>query len=97
MGQAKRRGSRDERIAQAQARVTALRPEKLTCAKCQADIFEFEVMETQVLPGLEAAFMGKCPQCDQVSFAFKGTPEAMEDAAALFDEMLSMQEPSQEE
>lgn len=91
MGQAKRRGTKEERIAQAQARVSALRPEKLVCGKCKADIVEFETMETRVLPGLDAAYAGNCPQCGHSTWAFKGTDEAMADAAAIIEEMVGEQ------
>lgn len=34
MGQAKQCGTKEQRIAQAQAKIEALRPEKLVCGAC---------------------------------------------------------------
>ncbi|WDD90328.1 hypothetical protein Bsp3421_000153 (plasmid) [Burkholderia sp. FERM BP-3421] len=40
MGQAKQRGAKEQRIAQAQAKIEALRPEKLVCGACNATFTE---------------------------------------------------------
>ena len=46
MGQAKQRGTKEQRIAQAQAKRAALRPENLVCGACQTAVSEFEEMDT---------------------------------------------------
>jgi hypothetical protein len=44
MGQAKQRGTQEQRITQAKARIDALRPENLVCGACKTDFTEFASM-----------------------------------------------------
>lgn len=75
MGQAKNRGSREQRIQAAQERKAALRPTALTCNDCGAAITDFDELDTQGLRGMEAAYAGICPGCGAVTHALKGDPE----------------------
>lgn len=77
MGQAKSRGSQAERIAQAQAKVVATRPEKLICNGCGADVTTINPVSTRGLRGMEAIWVGQC-ECGQTTFAASGEPKAVE-------------------
>lgn len=81
MGQAKRRGDLEQRIAQAQARVAATRPEKLVCNGCGADVTTIHPVSTRGLAGIEAIWVGQC-DCGQTTFAASGDPRAVQ---AFFD------------
>jgi len=77
MGQAKNRGSQAERIAQAQAKLEATRPEKLVCNGCGGDVTTINPVSTRGLRGLEAIWVGQC-DCGQTTFAASGEPKAVE-------------------
>jgi hypothetical protein len=81
MGQAKRRGDLEQRIAQAQAKIEATRPEKLVCNGCAADVTTIHPVSTRGLPGIEAIWVGQC-DCGQTTFAASGDPKAVQ---AFFD------------
>ncbi len=81
MGQAKRRGTLDDRIAQAHARIEATRPEKLVCNGCGADVTSIHPVSTRGLSGIEAIWVGQC-DCGQTTFAASGDPRAVQ---AFFD------------
>lgn len=81
MGQAKRRGSFEQRVAQAQAKIEATRPAKLVCNGCQADVTDIHPVSTKDLRGIEAIWMGQC-QCGQTTFAASGEPASVQ---AFFD------------
>jgi hypothetical protein len=81
MGQAKRRGSLEQRIAAAQARIEATRPEKLVCNGCGADVTTTHPVSTRGLSGIEAIWVGQC-DCGQTTFAASGDPRAVQ---AFFD------------
>jgi hypothetical protein len=81
MGQAKRRGSLEQRIAAAQARIEATRPEKLVCNGCGADVTTIHPVSTRGLSGIEAIWVGQC-DCGQTTFAASGEPRAVQ---AFFD------------
>ena len=81
MGQAKRRGTLDDRIVQAHARIAATRPEKLVCNGCGADVTTIHPVSTRGLPGIDAIWVGQC-DCGQTTFAASGDPTAVQ---AFFD------------
>ena len=81
MGQAKRRGTLDDRIAQANARIAATRPEKLVCNGCGADVTTIHPVSTRGLSGIDAIWVGQC-DCGQTTFAASGDPRAVQ---AFFD------------
>jgi hypothetical protein len=74
MGQAKQRGSQEQRISQAKAKTDALRPEKLVCGACKTAFTEFAAMDTRNMRGINAVFGGQCPACDESVMAFGGQP-----------------------
>jgi hypothetical protein len=81
MGQAKQRGDREQRIAAAQAKIEATRPEKLVCNGCGADVTTIHPVSTRGLKGIEAIWVGQC-DCGQTTFAAAGDPQAVQ---AFFD------------
>jgi hypothetical protein len=81
MGQAKRRGTLGDRIAQAHARIAATRPEKLVCNGCGADVTTTHPVSTRGLSGIDAIWVGQC-DCGQTTFAASGDPTAVQ---AFFD------------
>jgi hypothetical protein len=81
MGQARRRGDLEQRIAQAQARVAATRPERLVCNGCGADVTGIHPVSARGLAGIEAIWVGQC-DCGQTTFAASGDPRAVQ---AFFD------------
>lgn len=81
MGQAKLRGSQEQRIAQARAKIEANRPEKLVCNSCNADVTDIHPVSTRGLRGIEAIWMGNC-QCGHTTFAASGDPKSVQ---AFFD------------
>jgi hypothetical protein len=77
MGQAKQRGTAEQRVAQAQAKIAATRPEKLVCNGCGADVTTIHPVSTRGLRGIEAIWVGQC-DCGQTTFAASGEPKAVE-------------------
>ena len=77
MGQAKQRGNREQRVAQAQAKIEASRPEKLVCNSCGADVTQINPVSTRGLRGLEAIWVGQCA-CGHTTFAASGDPQAVD-------------------
>ena len=77
MGQARQRGNRDARIAEAQARMEATRPDKLVCNGCGADVTTIHPVSTRGLTGVEAIWVGQC-DCGQTTFATSGDPQAVQ-------------------
>lgn len=85
MGQAKNRGTQEQRVAQAQAKLAANKPEKLVCNACGADVTQINPVSTRGLRGLEAIWVGQC-DCGQTTFAASGEPQAVQ----AFFEAISM-------
>jgi Zn finger protein HypA/HybF involved in hydrogenase expression len=91
MGQAKLRGSREQRIAEAKARIEAIKPEYLICNSCEGRIDTVELMDTRELQGIDVAFAGVCPTCKKPTFAIQGEPWAVAQLNEVMSE--SMGEP----
>lgn len=77
MGQAKRRGSLEDRVAQAQAKLFANKPEKLVCNSCSADVTQINPVSTKGLRGIESIWVRQC-DCGQTTFAASGEPKAVQ-------------------
>lgn len=77
MGQAKKRGSLEQRVAQAQSKLAATRPEKLICNSCQAEVAELHPVSTRGLRGIESIWMGQCV-CGHTTFAASGDPRSVQ-------------------
>ena len=85
MGQAKLRGTAEERAAQAQAKIEASRPEKLVCNGCNADVTKINPVSTRGLRGLDSLWVGQC-DCGQTTFAATGEPNAVDAFFAALSE-----------
>jgi hypothetical protein len=92
MGQAKQRGSQQQRIEQAKAEISVMKPEKIVCNNCSTDIFDVEVMDSRGMPGIKAAFAGLCV-CGHPSFALLGSAEAVADATAAMQKVFENEGP----
>jgi DNA-directed RNA polymerase subunit RPC12/RpoP len=77
MGEAKKRGTPEERAEQAKTRLDSLRPSQLVCGECRTAFTEFE-----------AIFGGSCPNCGNDVLVFKGEPEAVADAMIAWERMM---------
>lgn len=88
MGQAKQRGSKEDRVQQVKAKLDAIRPSKLTCNACGTDITEIKDMPTKGLPGIEGIFIGKCPKCGDMTQAVAGDKDAVAAYNAFMDQHL---------
>ena len=77
MGQARKRGTQAERVAQALAKIEAGRPEKLVCNSCGADVTQVNPVSTRGLRGLTSIWVGQCA-CGHTTFAAAGEPQAVE-------------------
>ena len=78
MGQAKRRGSKEQRKAQAEQRMKDLMPDFLTCNNCNEKIEDLVPMPTNGVRGIEVACVGLCKACGQETWGVNGDPQAVE-------------------
>jgi hypothetical protein len=77
MGQARQRGSLEQRQQAAIDKQLALRPKFITCNHCQATLTAMDAVDVSALPGITAAFEAHCPHCEHDTYAIKGEPEAV--------------------
>jgi hypothetical protein len=87
MGQAKSRGSQADRIAQAVARVEAMKPASIMCNHCKAEIKDIHVVDSRNMDGIKAAFVGMC-ECGHSTFALHGAPDAVAKAMIALEESM---------
>lgn len=88
MGDAKRRGTPEERAEEAKARVESLRPAQLVCGACKTAFSQFDAIEAPDLRGIDAIFGGQCPSCGNDVLVFKGEPQAVADAMLAWERMM---------
>jgi hypothetical protein len=77
MGQAKNRGTFEERAAASKASTRALFPESVTCNHCKQQISEIEPMDVRGIPGMRLAGGAICSSCTYTTWILDGTPEAV--------------------
>lgn len=77
MGEARRRGDQQTRVAQAVAKFEELRPDAIICNSCQSKITDVQALDVRSVTGLDAAFAVHCKQCQSDTYALKGTDEAI--------------------
>lgn len=85
MGQAKIRGSKQERIEQAIKSKSDLRPEFLVCNECGDHIKDFEELNTKGMLGINVAFAGTCA-CGRATYAISGDKDATVDMLSSLQE-----------
>jgi len=72
LGQAKNRGTEEERIAEAIRRVSAAKPPTIICNSCKIELNNINAADTSRLKGIEVAFSAHCSSCDQDTRAVRG-------------------------
>ncbi len=77
VGQARKRGSLEQRIQQAKQKIVGSTPDHITCNNCKTEITEVYLLDTKGMRGIDAAFAGQCPVCDQSTYAVKGAPNSI--------------------
>ncbi|HKR42546.1 MAG TPA: hypothetical protein VJU59_23225 [Paraburkholderia sp.] len=88
MGQARKRGTQEQRIAQARAKVDASRPEKLVCGACRTAFSDFDALDTRNMAGIQAAFGGICPSCGETVLLFSGEKDAVANAMLAWQDAM---------
>ena len=87
MGQAKNRGSQDQRIAEARVRERTKFPASVKCNSCQAELTDIEPMNVRGFPGLKLAGAAECRACETTTWVLHGAQEAMDDAFERLESM----------
>lgn len=82
MGQAR------QRVAQARAKIDALRPEKLVCGACKTAFTDIDAMDARNMQGIHAAFGGICPPCGETVLAFSGEQAAVANALIAWEDVM---------
>lgn len=86
MGQAKLKGSFEQRQAQAIAKARAQFPASIKCNNCGDDLTEIEPMDVRGMPGMRLAGGAICASCSQTTWVLDGTPEALSQMQAFLAE-----------
>jgi RNase P subunit RPR2 len=77
MGQARTRGSLEQRKSAAVEKQLSLRPKYIICNHCQNTLTDMVPMDISGMKGIEAAFVAHCEHCDHDTYALKGDREAV--------------------
>jgi hypothetical protein len=78
MGQAKNRGTQEQRASEAKEKIEALKPAFIVCNACKAEVTNIHAMDTRGMNGIQAVFSGLCT-CDNVTYAMLGDKDAVTD------------------
>lgn len=84
MGQAKNRGTFEQRATQALAKIEAMKPASIVCNHCKAAITDVHIMDTKGLRGIDGAYAGIC-SCGHTTWAIASDPEAAARLAESID------------
>lgn len=90
MGQAKQRGSQEEREKQAEEKIEAMKPSIIVCNECDAEITEVLTMDTRGMPGIRAVFAGMCG-CGSTTHAMLGDPDAVAELVEAMEATMGRQ------
>lgn len=85
MGQAKQRGSQEERAKQAREKIEMMKPATIVCNACKAEITDIHAMDTRGMPGIQAVFAGMC-SCGHTTHAMLGDGDAVADLVMAMEE-----------
>lgn len=77
MGQAKLKGTFEQRQAQAIAKSRAQFPSSIKCNNCGEDLTEIQPMDVRNMPGMRLAGAAICASCTQTTWILDGTPDAL--------------------
>jgi hypothetical protein len=86
MGEARRRGTQDQRQASAAAALRAKFPASIKCNECTTDLTAIVPMDTRGMEGLNLVGAAHCPNCQKATWILDGSP----DAIAKFNEFMEM-------
>jgi hypothetical protein len=86
LGQAKLRGSKELRIAEALAKIEPMKPRSIVCNNCKAELTDIGIMNTKGMRGIDAAFAAHCEACDHNTWAVRGDPNAVAELFAAMEE-----------
>ncbi len=84
MGEAKRRGSAEQRQVAAVAAQREQLPKVVMCNNCKAELTDIHPMDVRGMPGMRLAGGAHCPACSHDTWVLDGTPEGL----ALFQGFL---------
>lgn len=85
MGEAKKRGTMEQRQAQAVAAARAKFPASVACNACGVDLTEIQPLDTRGLHGMRVAGAALCG-CGNVTYILDGTPEALATMREILDQ-----------
>lgn len=86
MGQAKLKGSFEQRQAQAIANARAQFPASVKCNNCGHDLTDIQPMDVRQMPGMRLAGGAICSECSNTTWVLDGTPEALAKLQEFMDE-----------
>ena len=85
MGEAKRRGSQEQRKDLATTSMRERFPAFVTCNHCEVKLSEIHPMDVRGMPGLHLAGAAHCGACEHTTWVLDGTQEGL----ALFQEFMA--------
>ncbi|ABM39690.1 MULTISPECIES: hypothetical protein [Polaromonas] len=86
MGQAKLRGTFEQRAANAKTNARAQFPDSIQCNNCQAWLTEIEPLDIRGIPGMRLAGGAVCAGCAHTTWVLDGTPEALAGMQGYLDD-----------
>lgn len=86
MGQARQRGTFEQRAEASKSSKRALFPTSVTCNHCKEQISEIEPMDVRGIPGMRLAGGAVCPKCTYTTWILDGTPEALAATRQIMNE-----------
>lgn len=72
MGEAKNRGAKEARVADAVQRASDRQPPQVACNGCQQPVTRVEPVDVTHLKGIQQAFCGHCEPCGMDTWAVRG-------------------------
>lgn len=77
MGQAKNRGTPEQRKAAALKAARNVFPESISCNNCKTDLRDVQPLDTRSMEGLKHAGAAYCEKCDYTTWVLDGDPESI--------------------
>lgn len=78
MGQAKRRGTLEQRAAEAKDRARRQFPDSVICNNCQADLTEIQPLDVRGLEGMRLAGVAHCGACAHDTWVLDGDSHGLQ-------------------
>lgn len=86
MGEARRRGTPEQRAQAALAAARAKFPATVKCNRCQVDLADITPLDTRGMPGLRLAGVAHCKACESQTMVLDGDPESLAQFAAFMQD-----------